>query len=326
MKKSEILEYGREVILLEARNLEELARVLDDTFSAAVEEIAECKGRVVVTGMGKSGIIGKKIVATLVSTGTPSISLHPGEAIHGDLGMVCENDVVLAISNSGETEEILRILPFLKKIGARIVAVTSNSSSSLAMQSDATINTGPIFEADPFGLIPSSSTTVALVLGDAIACTLMRMKNFQKEDFAFFHPGGNLGHRLMLKVKDVMQTGDAIPIVEKSATLSEAIEEINQKNLGFTLVMEEGERLCGILTDGDLRRFLVNRFDLTGAMVVDCMSPEPQSIGEEKLAVQALSVMEQFEITCLVIRDNTGKVKGIVHLHDLLGKQEFSVE
>ncbi|HXK45482.1 MAG TPA: KpsF/GutQ family sugar-phosphate isomerase, partial [bacterium] len=299
---------------------------LGSEFVKAIRMLASCKGKVIVTGIGKSGIIGRKISATLASTGTPSTFLHPGEAIHGDLGMVCGSDVVVAISNSGETDEILKIVPSLKKIGTPIISITSDARSSLGLQSTIVLNTGTIQEADPFSLIPSSSATTALVLGDAMAITLLSVKGFQRQDYAFYHPGGNLGRRLMLKVKDVMQTGKKIPVVDSERTMEDAIIEINRKNLGFTLVTDRKSRVIGIITDGDLRRLLAKKKNVFSCKVLECMTPNPLGIEEEKLAVQALAIMEEKEITCLVIRDKIGKAKGIVHLHDLLGKRHFSQE
>ncbi|MCM8805759.1 MAG: KpsF/GutQ family sugar-phosphate isomerase [Candidatus Omnitrophica bacterium] len=324
--KKRILEEANRVIEIEVKNILSARKYFGSEFAKAVEIIASCNGKVVVTGIGKSGIIGRKIAATLASTGTSSIFLHPGEAIHGDLGMVCKSDVVLAISNSGETDEILRIVPSLKKIGVPIISITSRPDSSLGLQSTVVVATGPIQEADPFSLIPSSSTTVALVLGDAIAITLMTMKGFQKQDYAFYHPGGNLGRRLMLRVKDVMQTGDKIPAVSCESTMEEAISEINKKNLGFTLVLDGNSVVAGIITDGDLRRLLAKKIDIFRLKAKDCMTKNPLGIDEEKLAVYALAIMEEKEITCLVIRDKYGRAKGIVHLHDVLGKRQFSQE
>jgi len=326
MDKKKILKYAKKIIGIECKNLEKVKNKLDNSFVKAIELILKCKGKVVVTGIGKSGIIGRKISATFASTGTPSIFLHPGEAIHGDLGVVSNKDVVLAISNSGETEEILKIIPSIKKIGAKIISLTSSKNSSLSLYSDETIVMGEIEEADPFGLIPSSSTTCSLVVGDAIACTLLLLKGFQKKDFAFYHPGGNLGKRLMLKVKDVMQTGKKIPMVSINNSLLDAIKEINEKNLGFTLVVDEKKKLKGIITDGDLRRLVAKNPDISKFTIYDCMTKNPKTIEEDKLAVQALAIMEELEITCLVILDNKKIPKGIVHLHDLLGKKEFKVE
>lgn len=325
-KREKLLVYARKVIEIECANLKVLSCKLGKSFLDAVEAVCGCKGKVIITGIGKSGIIGRKIAGTLASLGTPSIFLHPGEAVHGDLGMVSKTDVVIAISNSGETEEIIRIIPPMKKIGAVIISFTCSESSCIGEQSDITIETGEIQEADSFGIIPSSSTTCALVLGDAIALAVMAAKGIQKEDFAFFHPGGNLGRRLMLKVKDVMQTGKQIPVVGAEAKLSDAINEINKKNIGLTLIAGKAGEVKGILTDGDIRRYLNNRTDISKSCVCECMTPEPKTIDENSLAIKALEVMEKMEITCLVILNKDKTPRGIVHLHDLLGKKEFRVE
>ncbi len=321
-----VLEQARKVVDIEVASILSAKKYIGREFARAIRILSSCSGRVIVTGIGKSGIVGRKISATLASTGTPSIFLHPGEAIHGDLGMVCKNDAVIAISNSGETDEIVRIVPSLKKIGVPIVSITSERKSSLGMQSTVVINTGPIREADPFSLIPSSSTTTALVLGDAIAITLLTLKGFQKEDYAFYHPGGNLGRRLMLRVKDVMQTGSNIPSVSCDSSMEEVISEINKKNLGFSLVVDSMGKVVGIITDGDLRRLLAEKKNIFNLKACECMMPNPLGIDEEKLAVQALAIMEEKEITCLVIRDKNKRAKGIVHLHDVLGKRNFSQE
>jgi arabinose-5-phosphate isomerase len=326
MDKEKILNIARKIIDIECENIKKMKDVLNDDFVKAIELILEMNGKLIITGMGKSGIIGRKISATISSIGIPSIFLHPGEAVHGDLGMVTNKDIMIAISNSGETEEIIRIIPIIKKIGAKIITITSSKNSTLGLYSDVTIETGEIQEADSFGIIPSSSTTCTLVLGDAIALTLMAIKGIQKEDFAFYHPGGSLGKRLMLKVKDFMQTGENIPKVTHNSTLIEAIKEINDKNLGFTLVVDDNNILKGIITDGDLRRYLLKKPDITKGSIEECMTKNPKTIEEDRLAVQAIAIMEKLEITCLVIVDEYNRPKGIIHLHDLLGKKDFGIE
>jgi len=326
MSKKEIIESGKKVIEIECENLNRVKENLGESFAKAVEKFKDCKGKVIVTGMGKSGIIGRKIVGTLASIGIPSIFLHPGEAVHGDLGVVSKNDIVLLISNSGETDELIRIVPSIKKIGAEIISITATKNSTLGQYSDIVIETGEIKEADTFGIIPSSSTTAALVIGDALALTLMNIKNVQKQDFAFFHPGGNLGRRLMLRVKDIMQTGNNIPIVSEDAPLIEGIKEINRKNLGFTLAVDRNRKLKGIITDGDIRRLIAREENLENLKVKDVMTKNPKTIDEESLAVKAMEIMEKYEITCLAILDENKKPKGIIHLHDLLGKKEFRIE
>ncbi|MGC8977157.1 MAG: KpsF/GutQ family sugar-phosphate isomerase [Candidatus Ratteibacteria bacterium] len=324
--KEKIIELAKKVIDIESKNIEKIKNNLNEDFVKAILFIYDMKGKLVITGMGKSGIIGRKISATLSSIGVPSIFLHPGEAVHGDLGVLSNQDILLIISNSGETEEIIRIIPIVKKIGARIISITSSKNSTIGLYSDLIIETGQIEEADPFGIIPSSSTTCALVIGDAIALTIMALKGIQRQDFAFYHPGGNLGKRLMLKVKDFMQTGDKIPKINIGKSLEDAIREINDKNLGFTLVVDENDKLVGIITDGDLRRYLLKNSDIKKGKIEDCMTKNPKTIEEDRLAVQAIALMEKLEITCLVIIDENKRPKGIVHLHDLLGKKDFGIE
>jgi len=324
--KENLLSYARNVIDTECQNLKNIRKRLGKEFIKALEIISHCKGKVILTGMGKSGIICRKIAGTFSSLGIPSVFLHPGDAVHGDLGTVSKDDVVIVISNSGETEEILRILPSIKKIGAVVISLTCSGDSSLGRYSDIVIETGEIKEADIFGMIPSSSTTCALVLGDAMALSLMHIKGIKKQDFAFFHPAGNLGKRLMLKVKDVMHTGKEIPYVSKDTMMQGVVKEITEKNLGFTLVNDRNGRVIGIITDGDIRRLLHKKTDISSVRAEECMTKNPKTIDGGCLAVEALSMMEKMEITCLVILDKNRKAAGVVHLHDLLGKKEFKIE
>lgn len=327
MNRKESLKYARNVIDTECRNLKKVSSKLGDGFLNAVDAICSCSGKVIITGMGKSGIICRKIAATFASLGIPAVFLHPGDAVHGDLGTVTGKDVVIVLSNSGETEEILRILPAVKKIGAEIISFTCSGNSSLGMYSSCVIETGEIEEADVFGIIPSSSTTCALVLGDAMALLIMQIKGICKRDFAFFHPAGNLGRRLMLRVKDVMHTGRKIPAVGTGSKMTEILREITRVNLGFTLVLDDKGRVEGIITDGDIRRILCKKGVPAGELTArECMTGNPKTIDGESLAVEALSIMEKSEITCLVIMGKDGKPEGIVHLHDLLGKKEFKIE
>jgi len=326
MSKKEIIEFGKRIIEIECKNLERVKENLGDSFAEAVETLKSVEGKVVITGMGKSGIIGRKIVGTLASIGISSIFLHPGDAVHGDLGVVSKNDVVLLISNSGETDELIRIVPSIKKIGAKIISITATKKSTLGQYSDIVIETGEITEADNFGIIPSSSTTTALVIGDALSLTIMNIKNVKKQDFAFFHPAGNLGKRLMLRVKDIMQTGENIPIVDENRTLIDGIKEINRKNLGFTLAINKNNCLTGIITDGDIRRLLAKDIDITKLKIKEVMIKNPKTIDEDMLAVKAMEIMEKYEITALPIVDENKKIKGVVHLHDLLGKKDFGIE
>lgn len=317
---------AKEVLKTEAEAIRNLIPRVDENFTKAVEIIASCKGRVVVTGIGKSGIIGKKISATLSSTGTPSLFLHPVEGIHGDLGMVTPNDVTVAISNSGETEEINRLLPFFKRIGVKIIAFTGDLHSTLAKKSDAIIDIGVEREACPMGLAPTASTTATLAMGDALAIAVLRRRGFQKKDFARLHPGGTLGKRLLLKVEDVMRTGEEIPIVLENTVMIEAIKEITEKNLGVTTVVDKKGRLKGIITDGDLRRAIQKGVDFHRQKAKEAMTPHPKTIEKEKLAAQAVEKMEKNSITSLIIVDEENKPIGIVHLHDLLGRGDFRFE
>lgn len=317
------IKQAKDVIRIEAEAIQSLIERIDEKFADAVKMILSSKGRVVVTGIGKSGIIGRKIAATLTSTGTPALFLHPVEGIHGDLGMITRDDVVLAISNSGQTEEIVRLLPSIKKIGAKIVGFTGGLDSTLARNSDVVINCGVEREACPLGLAPTSSTTATLVMGDALAVTLMEKRSFKAKDFALLHPGGTLGERLKLRIKDVMLTGSKVPKVLQDSSMKESIAQINKHNLGFTLVTDSQGTLCGIITDGDLRRLLQEPGDILKKPVKDVMAHDPKTIDKEKFAGEAIELMERFEITALAVVDTKRRIKGIVHLHDLLGKGEF---
>ncbi len=285
--------------------------------------ILEAKGRVILTGMGKSGLVARKISATLNSTGTPSLFLHPAEAIHGDLGMVTKDDVVVAISNSGHTAEINTLLPILKDMKARIIAMTGGLDSVMARESDVTIDVGVEREACPMGLAPTASTTAALAMGDALAVVLIHSRRFNQRDFRKFHPGGSLGERLSTQVRDVMLTDDRIPMVAVEDPFSEVVQEMNAKHLGATLVKDGDNQLCGIITDGDLRRALAKGTDVRGLNARDLMSPSPKTVHEDQTAAEALALMEMFSITLLVILDKRKHIRGVVHLHDLLGREEF---
>ncbi len=320
------INWAKDVLKEEAQAIKECAERLGEELYKAVELILSSSGRIVVTGVGKSGIIGKKISATLSSTGTPSLFLHPGEAVHGDLGMVSPEDILLAISHSGETEEIVRLIPFFKRQGNPIIAFTGNPRSTLGRNADVSIDVGVKKEACPLGLAPTSSTTVTLAMGDALAIVLLKKKGFGKRDFARIHPGGSLGKRLMLKVKEVMRTGEGIPQVPIGTTVKESIKEISQKTLGFTTVLDEKGKLVGIVTDGDLRRAVENGTDFQSARVEEIMTKNPITISKEKYAHEALEIMEKNGITSLIIKNRKGKVEGVVHLHDLLGRGEFRFE
>jgi arabinose-5-phosphate isomerase len=320
-----VIEQAREVLKIEAHGILSLVEKVGTEFEKTVELILNARGRVILTGMGKSGLIGRKISSTLNSTGTPSLFLHPAEAIHGDLGMVTPDDIILAISNSGQTSEINAILPILKEMGAKIIAFTGGLNSPMAGHSDVVIDVGVEREACPMGLAPTASTTAALAMGDALAVALINRRRFNRNDFRFFHPGGSLGERLSVKVKEVMLTDDHIPMVPLGSKVRQAIEEIDTKDIGATLVVDKDKKLAGIISDGDLRRALLKQENIQKRFVEDIMSPAPKTIDEEQTAAEALGIMELYEITHLVIVDGHNRVKGIVHLHDLLGRKEFRV-
>jgi arabinose-5-phosphate isomerase len=322
-----VLDDAREVLEAEAQGILNLIPKLGPEFEKAVEIIYQLQGRVVLTGIGKTGIVARKIVATLNSTGTPALFLHPVEAMHGDLGMVTSKDIVLAISNSGETGDLNMILPSIKQIGARLIAFVGNPESTLARQSDLMIDVGVEKEACPLGLAPTTSTTAALAMGDALAVALIKRRQFNHQDFKRFHPGGSLGERLSARVSEVMLTGKKIPKIFPSQSLSEAIQEMDAKDLGAALVVEENQlKLVGILTDGDLRRLLKRNTPFEKILTGQVMTPDPKSVSPEVLASEALQLMEQYLITILPIVDNEKRVLGIVHLHDLLGKVEYKVK
>lgn len=316
----EILAVVRDVLRTEAEGILHLLEFVDESVAVAVQWIFEATGRVIVTGIGKSGIVGRKIVATLSSTGTPALFLHPVEAMHGDLGMVRGEDIVLALSNSGETDELNLILPRLRKMGTRIVAFTGNLDSTLAHYSDVAVYTGVLREACPLGLAPTASTTAMLAMGDALAVALIKKRNFQAQDFRRNHPGGHLGERLKVPLKDVMRRGEAIPIVGEEALVPEAVEEMNRKGLGTTLIVGQNGDLLGIFTDGDLRRAFKTFPDLYREQIGRVMTPHPRSIPVDRSVAEALETMEQHLITVLPVVDEDHRLQGILHLHDLLGK------
>lgn len=312
-----MLETARDVLRTEAQAIMRLCEKLNDSFMAAIELILACKGRVVVTGVGKSGLICKKIAATLASTGTPAFFLHAGDAIHGDLGMIVRGDVVLALSNSGKTYEILHLLPLIKRLGVKLISLTGDLHSELALASDVIIDVSVENEACPLGLAPTASTTAALALGDAIALVLLQRHGFQETDFADLHPGGRLGKRL-LRVKDLMKTGADLPIVQEETLMKEAIFEMTSKGLGVTTVVDPQGALAGILTDGDLRRALAHGIAMLDHQVQRFMTRKPKLISKEELAAEAVQIMEQHAITCLLIVDAWGKPEGVIKLQDIL--------
>ena len=319
MSKLDILRRAKEVLNIEARGIDALGARLDDSFLRAVELLYDCRGKVVITGMGKSGIISRKIAATLASTGTPSFFLHAGEGMHGDLGMVMRGDVIVAVSNSGETEEILKLLPHIKFNALKLIVMTGKLDSTLAKAGDIVLDVGVREEACPLGLAPTASTTAALAMGDALAVVLLEKKEFREQDFALRHPGGILGRKLILKVKDLMKMGDEIPLVREETPMKEALFEITSKRLGVTGVVDGEGRLVGVITDGDLRRGLEKKGDIFGLKAAELMTRGPKAIGAEMLAAEAVAVMEQFPITSLFILDQQSKKPiGVIHLHDII--------
>lgn len=313
---------ARRVLEVEAAAILGLVSHLDATFIEVVELVNAASGRLITMGVGKSGIICKKISATLASTGTPSFFLHPTEAIHGDLGMIVRGDVVLAISNSGETEELIRLLPHIKRLGAKIVAITGNPASTLATGADHHLNAAVSREACPLGLAPTASTTATLALGDALAMALLQRKGFKEEDFAFLHPGGKLGKRF-LRVRDLMHSGEDVPMVPLEARMRDVIYEMSRKGFGITAVVDDGQRLEGVISDGDLRRLLEKDDSVMARTAGDSMKRGAAMIPATEFASAALQMMEQRKITSLFIADDDRKVVGIIHLHDLWGLELF---
>jgi arabinose-5-phosphate isomerase len=315
-----IIEEAKKVIRIEAEALLALADAINGEFESAVELILASSGRVVVTGMGKSGLIGQKIASTMASTGTPAFFLHPAEGIHGDLGMIMKGDVVIALSNSGETEEVVRILPVIKRLGASLIAMSGNPASTLAKAGDLFLDISVKEEACPLGLAPTASTTATLAMGDALAVALLLKRGFNAEDFALFHPGGALGKKLILRVEELMHKGDAVPLVSSATLMREALFTITSKGLGITGVTEADGALVGVITDGDLRRALGKGIDILNLAAGDLMTGRPKRIRRSELAARALQQMEQFSITSLFVfeDDNDTRPVGIIHLHDLL--------
>jgi arabinose-5-phosphate isomerase len=318
VERARILGLAERVLRLEAESVLALVPRLDDRFVDAVGLLHRCRGRVIVTGMGKSGLIGRKIAATLASTGTPAYFLHPAEGVHGDIGMVAREDVVLALSNSGETDEVLAVLPALKRLGIPLVLLTGSPASALARQADVVLNVGVAEEACPINLAPTSSTTAALAMGDALAMALLDLRGLRPEDYAALHPRGSLGWKSLFKVSDLMHTGPSVPVVSEQATMKEAIEEMTNKGFGITTVVDERGRLVGVLTDGDLRRQqLAHGVALLDRRAGECMTRDPKVIGAQELATTALAMMEG-RITSLVIPDEAGRPAGVIRLHDIL--------
>lgn len=313
-----ICKLGRAVIETEAATISALSSRINADFATACQDLLNCKGRIIVMGMGKSGHIGKKIAATFASTGSPAFFIHPGEAKHGDFGMITQQDVLLMISNSGETDEILAILPFIKRLGILLISLTGNSQSTLAKAAKINLDVSVEKEACPLNLAPTSSTTAALVMGDALAISLLERRGFTAEDFALSHPGGTLGRRLLLRVDEIMHTGDAIPKVDFDALLKTALVEITQKKLGMTIVVNQQNELAGIFTDGDVRRAFDSATDVHKTAIHNIMTKNPKIIRPGTLAAEALNIMQSHKITSLIITNEQNNPVGVVHLHDIL--------
>jgi arabinose-5-phosphate isomerase len=316
-QESTVLAMARDVLEIEARAISDLIGRLDQGFVQAVELLLGCRGRVVVSGIGKSGHIARKIASTLASTGTPAFFVHPAEASHGDLGMVARDDVFIALSNSGESDELLAIVPLLKRQGAKLVALTGNPQSSLAREADVHLYAGAEKEACPLNLAPTASTTAALALGDALAVALMQAKGFTRDEFAASHPGGPLGRKLLTHVRDVMRPGKDAPGIGHTAMAMEGVLEMSRGRMGMTAVLDDHGRVIGILTDGDLRRALEKGFDLRSARIAEIMTRGPRTIDEDKLAAEAVEIMERFKVNQLLVVDQDQKLLGALNMHDL---------
>ncbi len=315
---ADILAMARRTLEIEASAITSLVGRIDDAFLDAVNILLACKGRVVVSGMGKSGHVGGKIAATLASTGTPSFFMHPAEASHGDLGMITGQDVVIALSNSGESPEIAGIVPLIKRRGAKLISVTGNPASTLGREADIHLNAGVSQEACPLNLAPTASTTAALALGDALAVATLFARGFTAEDFARTHPGGTLGRRLLIHVRDLMHSGAALPVVGQTASLKEALLEMTRKGLGMTAVIDSDHRLVGIFTDGDLRRLLDRDVDVRSARIDEVMKRGPRTVSQDALAIEAVRIMEEAKVNGLLAVDGEGRLHGALNMHDLL--------
>ena len=320
-----IIEQAKEVLKIEAQGILDLVDKIGPEFEQAVELILKSKGRVIMTGIGKSGLVARKISATLSSTGTPSLFLHPVEAMHGDLGMVTGDDIIIALSYTGQTSEINNILPILKSMGAKIIAFTGHLDTPMTRHCDIIIDVGVEREACPMGLAPTASTTAALAMGDALAMALINHRSFDRQDFKRIHPGGGLGERLATKVREVMLTNEHIPRTYLGSKVKEAIMEIGAKGIGVTIIVDHEEKLAGIITDGDLRRHLLKTGNIQELLVDEVMSLSPKTIDEDEKAAEALALMEYYGITHLLILDRQKRVKGVLHLHDLLGREDFKL-
>lgn len=318
MEIQKICELGRAVIKTEAETISQLIHRIDHLFAKACEYLHACKGRIAVMGVGKSGHIGKKIAATFASTGSPAFFIHPSEAKHGDIGMLTRDDVTIILSNSGESEEVVSILPFIKRLDIPLISLTGKPHSTLAKAATVNIDVSVEKEACPLGLAPTSSTTAALVMGDALAMAILEKKGFTEKDFALSHPGGTLGRRLLLRVNEIMHKDNAIPIVKNNANLKEVLVEMTQKKLGMTTIINDDKTLVGIFTDGDVRRAFDNNADIHNTKVNEVMTKNPKTISKEMLAAEALHIMETYKITSLVVLNESKQIEGIIHIHDIL--------
>ena len=318
-----LLSLGRSVLEIESRALHELAEQIDDTFAHAAEYMLACRGRIVVLGMGKSGHIGGKIAATLASTGTPAFFVHPGEASHGDMGMITTDDVVLALSNSGETDELVLLIPLIKRLGIPLIAMTGNPQSSLATQATVHISVAVAEEACPLGLAPTSSTTAALAMGDALAIALLQARGFTEEDFALAHPGGALGRRLLLKISDLIHSGAQMPTVGPESAIGDALVEMSHKGFGMTAVIDPQRRVLGIFTDGDLRRVIDHKADITTTAIGTVMTSDCTTVEADILAAEALRIMQDGKINALLVIDKDKRLVGVLNMHDLLRARVF---
>ena len=318
MTLNSINELAKDVLDIEAKAILRLKNNIGDDFDKAVDILYNCKGRVIVTGMGKSGLIGKKIAATMSSTGTPAYFLHPAESTHGDSGVITRNDVIIAISNSGETQELLNLLPLIKRFGCEMIGMTGNLNSTLAKTSEVTLDISVEREACPLGKAPTASTTATLAMGDALAVCLMEKKGFTKEDFLMYHPSGKLGKGLTYNVRDLMITGDKMPVVSDDETFTDVINTISEYKLGMAMVVDSDRKLSGVLTDGDIRRTVIKYHDISNLRIKDVMTSNPKRITSDAYAASALNLMEKFSITALAVVDENNVPVGVIHVHDLL--------
>ena len=312
----QIIKLAQKVLNIESEEILKAGKNISNNFTDAVNEILNCNGKIILSGMGKSGHIARKIASTFASTGTPAFFMHPGEASHGDLGMITKDDIVIFFSNSGQSDELISIFPTIKRIGAKIIGVSGNANSELANESDIHISAAVTKEACPLGLAPTASTSVSLALGDALAICVLDLREFTAEDFANSHPGGNLGKNTLTKIKDIMRIGQNIPSINIKASLKDAIEEMSNKKVGFTSILDDKNKLVGILTDGDLRRAVLNKKNINSS-IKDCMTKNPITLNGSEMAIEAVNIMEKFKVNCFLVTDKDEKVIGMLNLNDL---------